>query len=104
MDSPKLIYAPRAVKDLERMETKYGNQVLDDLELLESGQCPKGKIKKLRGVDFMELKTGDYRSIYRKENRYFVVVRVVNRRDLDRVVGNIDPIAFKAWLKQRLAS
>ena len=103
VDNPTLIYAPRAAQDLEKTENKFAHQVLDDLEMLGAGKCPAGKIKKLHGIDFMELKTGDHRTIYRKTGSLIVVVRVANRRELDRAVGSIDPISFRYWLKSRIS-
>lgn len=98
VDSRRLIYAPRAVSDLEELERKYAHQILDDLELLLGEPWPSTKVRKLRGCDFMELKTGDYRAIFKRKGELIVVVRVVNRKELVRAIGAINPVSLRIWL------
>ena len=101
MDERELVYAPRAQRDLLALPKRIAQQVLDDLELLEAPPWPQGKVKKLRGHDFWEIKTGDYRTLFWPEGKKVVVLRVVNRRDLDRTLGRIDIRALLEWLRER---
>jgi mRNA-degrading endonuclease RelE of RelBE toxin-antitoxin system len=97
----ELIYAPRAQRDLVAMPKRSALRILGDLELLQTPPWPPGKVKKLHGHDFWEIKTGDYRTIFWPQGRQVVILRVVNRRDLQRTLGRIDIRALVAWLRQR---
>ena len=99
MDERQLVYAPRAQRDLLDLPARQARQVLDDLELLQNPPWPPGKVKKLRGQEFWEIKTGDYRSIFWPEGKKVVVLRVVNRRDLMKSIGRIDLRAIVAWVR-----
>jgi mRNA-degrading endonuclease RelE of RelBE toxin-antitoxin system len=75
-------------------------QVLEDLELLEVPPWPPGKVRKLRGHDFWEIKTGDYRTIFWPQGNKVVILRVVNRRDLEKTLGRIDVRALVERLRE----
>ena len=90
MDKLELVYAPRAQRDLEGLEKRNALQILEDLELLENPPWPPGKVKKLRGQDYWEIKTGDFRTIFWPKGKKVVVLRVVNRRDLLSAIDRID--------------
>jgi len=96
-----VLFFPRAVRDLDELAPKQRNQVLADITLLQSSQWPVAKIKPLRGVGLWEVKTGDYRSLFIIDETTCVIARVVNRRDLDRVLGKIDPAFVFGWLKRQ---
>jgi len=101
VDERELVYAPRAGRDLVAIPKRDALRILGDLELLRVPPWPPGKVKRLRGTDFWEVKTGDYRTIFWPEGpRKVVVVRVVNRRDLERTLGRIDLRALVAWLRR----
>jgi mRNA-degrading endonuclease RelE of RelBE toxin-antitoxin system len=96
-----LIYAPRAQRDLVAMPKRSALRILGDLELLQTPPWPPGKVKKLHGHDFWEIKTGDFRTIFWPQGRQIVILRVVNRRELQRTLGRIDIRALVEWLRQR---
>ena len=100
MDSRELLYAPKAQRDLRRLEKRYALQILEDLELLETPPWPPGKVKKLRGQDFWEIKTGDFRTIFWPQGKKVVILRVVNRRDLDAAINRIDIRALIRWMRE----
>jgi len=101
VDRRRLVYAPRAQRDLVSLQKKFASQVLADLELLQAPPWPRGKVKPLRGTDFWEIKTGDFRVIFLPKGKDVVVLRVVNRRDLDKAIGRIDVAALVRWLRKR---
>jgi len=103
VDSRRLVYAPRAQRDLVGLQRKFARQVLGDLEILQTPPWPSGKVKQLRGSDFWEIKTGEFRTIFCSHGKDVVVLRVVNRRDLDRTIGRINIAALVGWLKGRAA-
>jgi mRNA-degrading endonuclease RelE of RelBE toxin-antitoxin system len=100
VDNRELVYAPRAQRDLEGLDKRYALQILEDLELLQSPPWPPGKVKKLRGQDFWEIKTGDFRTIFWPQGKKVVLLRVVNRRDLMDAIDRIDVRTILRWLKE----
>lgn len=101
MDKRLLIYAPRAQRDLEELEQRNALRILDDLEILVTPPWPPGKVKKLRGHDYWEIKTGDFRAIFRPQGKTVVVLRVINRRDLGKAIDRINMRALREWLQQQ---
>ncbi len=96
----KLIYAPRAQRDLIALPKRNARQILEDPELLQRPPWPSGKVKWLRGHDFLEIKTGDYRTIFWPKGDRVVILRVVDRRDLERTLGHINLRALVEWLRE----
>jgi mRNA-degrading endonuclease RelE of RelBE toxin-antitoxin system len=94
----RLVYYPRAQRDLGSLEARFARQVLEDLPILETPPWPAGKVKRLRGSSFWEIRTGDFRTIFLPEGDDVIVLRVVNRRDLERALGGIDRAAVERWL------
>jgi len=101
VDRRRLVYAPRAQRDLLALQKKFARQVLADLELLQAPPWPPGKVKPLRGTGFWEIKTGDFRTIFWPKGTDVVVLRVVNRRDLEKAVGRVDVVVLVRWLQER---
>ena len=60
-DEREVVLYPRAQRDLVRMEKRYARQICADLPLLRTPPWPPGKVKKLHGYDFWEIKCGDFR-------------------------------------------
>jgi mRNA-degrading endonuclease RelE of RelBE toxin-antitoxin system len=101
VDSRNLVYAPRAQRDVLALEKRFARQVLADLEILTKPPWPRGKVKPLRGTDYWEIKTGDFRAIFLPRGRDVIILRVVDRRDLHEAIGRIDVAALVRWLQQR---
>jgi mRNA-degrading endonuclease RelE of RelBE toxin-antitoxin system len=99
VDERDLVYAPRAQRDLLDLSKRDARRVLEDLEILRVPPWPPGKVKKLRGQDYWEIKTGDYRTIFWPQGMRVVILRVVNRRDLERTLGRIDVHTLVEWLQ-----
>lgn len=101
MDERALVYGPRAERDLLAIPARDALRVLEDLKLLRTPVWPPRKVKKLHGTDFWEVKTGDYRTIFWPQRSRVVILRVVNRRDLEWALDRIDLRALVEWLRQR---
>lgn len=93
---------PRALRDLEQLQERHARLILEDLEILRIRPWPPAKVKKLHGTELWEIKTGDYRTLFLPQGRRAVVVRVLNRRDLERTVGRIDPAYVFDWLRRHV--
>lgn len=98
MDKLELVYAPRAQRDLLKLEKRFALQILEDLELLRTPPWPAGKVKRLSGQEYWEIKSGDFRTVFWPRPNTVVVLRVVNRRDLEKAIGRIDLRAIRDWL------
>lgn len=96
-----VILTPKAERDLLRLEKRQAQMIVEDLELLPTAPWPPGKVKKLRGSDFWEIKTGDFRTIFLPRESDLIIIRIVNRRDLDGTMGRIDIRALHQWLQDR---
>ena len=101
VDERKLVYAPRAQRDLHSLPKRYALQILEDLEILQGPPWPPGKVKKLRGHDFWEIKTGSYRTIFLPRGKDVIILRIVNRRDLDQTLDRINIRSLIEWIRER---
>ncbi len=99
-DRRRLVYAPHAQHDLLTLEKRFARQISSRLPILETPPWPPGKVKKLRGCDFWEIRSGDFRAVFWPRGKDVVVLRVVNRRDLKRALGRIDRRAVEKWAKE----
>jgi mRNA-degrading endonuclease RelE of RelBE toxin-antitoxin system len=100
VDKRQLVYVPRAQRDLQELEESNALQISGDLELLESPRWSTGEVKKLRGQDFWEIKTGDFRAVFWPHGKKVVVLRVVSRRDLEGAIDRIDVRALVRWFRE----
>ena len=101
MDKRTVILAPKAKRDLFKLRKRDAGLIVEGLGLLKAPPWPPGKVKKLRGVDYWEIKTGDYRSLFLTEGKKVIVLRIINRRDLFRAVKHIDVTAVVRWLQDK---
>ena len=94
----RLVYAPKAERDIRKIQKRFALQILEDIEILENSPWPHGKVKKLRDRDYWEIKTGDFRTIFWPHGKTVVILRVVNRRDLEKTIRRINFHAILLWL------
>ena len=81
-----------ATKDSDRLPSSDRDQVGRALRTLEEepmGRPPR--IKRLKGFSFplYRLRSGDYRVLYRIDEAVVTVMRVINRRDLERTLRQL---------------
>lgn len=101
MDRRDLVYAPRAQRNLLRIEKRQALRILADLALMQTPPWPPGKVKRQQVGDFWEVRTGDFRSIFWPHGKKVAIFRIVNRRDLAKAVGRLDLSALKDFLERR---
>jgi mRNA interferase RelE/StbE len=72
-----LIYAPRALKDLEKLPGEAGRRILSALERLAEEDDPERSVKRLRNSPLYSLRAGAYRVILdiRREKITIFVLR-----------------------------
>ncbi len=82
--------SPRALRDLKAIPTETVRRILDDLEVLRSTPWPgPPKVKKLRRLELYRLRTGDYRSIFEVLGETVVILRIVGRKELERILRTL---------------
>ncbi|MBN1223808.1 MAG: type II toxin-antitoxin system RelE/ParE family toxin [Candidatus Aminicenantes bacterium] len=81
-----------AAADLDCIPEARRQNVIDIIKKLSSNPFAAGPdIKKLNGfkIPLYRLRSGDYRVLYRVEENTVLVMRVVDRRDLHRIIKRL---------------
>ena len=83
--------SPHALRDLKALEKAVAGEILDDLKILQTRPWPgPPKVKKLVGYkNLYRLRTGDYRSLFEPTVKGAVVLRVLDRKELERILRNL---------------
>lgn len=79
-------------RDLDRVPATHRDQVIEDIQgLKRSPFGPPPRIKRLRGLSspLFRLRSGDYRILYRVDDTLVTVMRVIDRRELDRALRRL---------------
>ena len=87
-----VVLTDRAIADLEALSLKVRLQVSQDLASLARDPLPpQPAVKKLQGYrpPLYRLRAGDYRVLYRVAQKTVTILRVIDRRDLDRALGSL---------------
>jgi len=79
-----LIYAPRALKDLEKLPRGVSRRILTALERLAEEEDPERSVKRLRNSPLYSLRVGAYRVILdiRRDKITIFVLRARPRRNV----------------------
>ena len=81
-------FAPAAARDLKRLDPPIRARILEACGVLARDPYPgpSGSVKLLVGITpaHFRLRVGDYRVVYRIEERKVIVVRVAHRREAYR--------------------
>ncbi len=78
-----------AITDLQGIPAEYQIQITRDLKTLESNPFPHAtSIKRLRGFrpPLYRLRSGNFRILYRIQERTVIILRVIDRKMLDRIL------------------
>jgi mRNA interferase RelE/StbE len=81
-----------AEHDLDKLPLQARSQVLHDALTLEKNPVPRPPlVKRLRGYrpPLYRLRSGDYRLLFRIADDLVYLLRVINRRDLDRTLRHL---------------
>jgi mRNA-degrading endonuclease RelE of RelBE toxin-antitoxin system len=83
--------SPRALRDLKTLEKAAAGEILDDLEILQTRPWPGlPKVKKLEGYkNLYRLRTRDFRSLFEPTEKGVVVLRVLDRKELEKILRNL---------------
>lgn len=81
-----------ASKDLDLLPASHREQITEALLTLQQEPIgPPPRIRRLRGFPFAlyRLRSGDYRVLYRIDEAVVTVMRVINRRELERALRQL---------------
>ncbi len=84
---------PRAFRDLKSLEKETARRILEDLTIIRTRPRPwpgPPKVKKLEGRrDLFRLRIGDYRVIFEPTGTGVLVLRIMDRKELERTLRNL---------------
>ncbi len=89
----QLVLSPKAAKDLDAFNNAICKRLTSGMKVLEENPFPKGKlIKKINGTssDYYRLRIDKYRIFYFIDANKIVVLRVLNKKDVGRFIGNLN--------------
>ena len=94
-------FTTRALKDLKSFPVETQKKLLEKTLQLESAPFPHKKtIKKIKGVKFpcfrlrIEFKQNTFRLFYGIDKNIIFVLRIVSKKDSDKILKNIKTIDF----------
>ncbi|NIM58963.1 MAG: type II toxin-antitoxin system RelE/ParE family toxin [Candidatus Aminicenantes bacterium] len=92
MNNFKVVLTEHAISDLKSMSKEPRDQIHRDLRTLESNPFPFGtRIKRLRRFrpPVYRLRSGDFRALYRIQGDVVTILRVIDRKLLERVIKRL---------------
>lgn len=91
-NSFQVVLLPQAEKDLQKLPWNVERKILNDLQALKSFPFVGGKVvkkmKTLKPVHY-ELKKGDYRIIFRIEEKRIFVKMIIDRKNLEKEIRKL---------------
>lgn len=84
--------APRAQADLATLSGEVALRIAKKMRMLAQDPSPRGDtVKRLVGfaVSTYRLRIGDYRAVFRIEERRVRVLRIVHRSELERALNDL---------------
>ena len=94
-------FTTRAVKDLKKLPKNAQKETLKESIRLETGPFQyKNKIKKIRGINFpcyrlrIDFQSDSYRLFYGIDNNIVYVLRIISKKDVDKIINRIRHIDF----------
>jgi mRNA interferase RelE/StbE len=81
-----------AIDDLESIPELLKKKIIASIKKLSSNPFPPSpNIKKLKGFKppFYRIRSGDFRILYGVQDRTIIILRVIDRKDLERVIKKL---------------
>ena len=88
----QVILTEHAITDLDAVPKEFKTQIHDDIGALESAPFTSGtRIKRLRGFRplIYRLRSGNFRVLYRIQGDTIIILRVIDRKLLERVIKRL---------------
>ena len=93
MNRFRVVLTEHAVADLEEVAKERREQIQRDLKTLQTSPLPSGtQIKRLKGFrpPIYRLRSGDFRVLFRIREDKVTVLRVIDRKLLERVIKRLN--------------
>ncbi len=97
----KIEFTTRAIKDLKKLPKNVQKQILEESLRLETEPFQfKRKIKKIRGINFpcyrlrVDSQSNSYRLFYGIDEDIVYILRVISKKDADKIIQRIRHINF----------
>jgi mRNA interferase RelE/StbE len=93
MNRFQVVLTEHAIADLEEIAREIQEQIQRDLKTLQTSPLPSGtQIKRLKGFrpPIYRLRSGDFRVLYRIREDKVTVLRVIDRKLLERVIKRLN--------------
>jgi mRNA interferase RelE/StbE len=93
VDKFQIVLSPPAIKDLDGFSNGVCGKIVRAVEVLRDNPFPKGKaIKKIKRTnsDYYRLRVDKYRVFYMIEGNSVVVLRILNKKDVERFIRNLN--------------
>jgi len=82
-----------AIDDLERIPESPKKKIIASIKKLSSNPFPPSpNIKKLKGFKppIYRIRSGDFRVLYTVHDKTIIILRVIDRKDLERVIKKLN--------------
>jgi len=92
VDALTIHLAQSAAGDLEAIPDKLRNQIVEAIKSLAERPLSSGSTtKRLKGFKppLYRLRSGDYRVLYRVQGSAILVMRIIDRKDLERTIKRL---------------
>ena len=93
MNRFQVLLTEHAIGDLEKIAKEIREQIQRDLKTLQTSPLPSGiQIKRLKGFrpPIYRLRSGDFRVLYHIREDKVTVLRVIDRKLLERVIKRLN--------------
>ena len=93
MNRFQVLLTEHAIADLEEIPKENREHIQRDLKTLQTSPLPSGtQIKRLKGFrpPIYRLRSGDFRVLYRIREDKVTVLRVIDRKLLERVIKRLN--------------
>ena len=92
MDKFQVRISPAAARDLDQLDDKLVQKILEEMDVLKDNPFPRGKlIRKIKGksTNFYRLRVGNHRVFYSLEGPAIVVLKVIDKKNAARFIKNL---------------
>jgi len=83
---------PAAARDLDQLDDKLVQKILEEMDVLKENPFPRGKlIRKIKGksANFYRLRVGSHRVFFSLEGQTVVVLKVIDKKNAARFIKNL---------------
>lgn len=85
-----VILSPAFQRDLRKLTKELATRILQGMKVLEEDPFSRGDVKKVRSLKgAYRLRIGDHRVVFQVEGSRVIALRVMDRKELERVLREL---------------